>query len=320
MRMKQYILKRLLALIPTLFVVSIVIFSIIHMTPGDPAAMILGDTAKPEEIEALRESMGLNDPIPVQYLHWVAGILQGDLGQSVFIDEPMTQILADYMGPTVSLTICAMILATVFAIPLGVLAARNRGSIADQGISMLSMIGISLPSFLLGLLLILIFAVRLKWFPVAGYKTIAEAGFLAHLRYLTLPAAALGFMEAALMIRLTRSSVLEVLASDYVRMAKAKGVSEFSLIMKHAFKNALIPILTVLGQTFMALLAGAAIVESVFNIPGIGRLTVNSVARRDYEVIQAVVLLVSFINVIMCLAVDLLYGLVDPRVRLEDKG
>lgn len=316
--MKKYIVKRLLALIPTLIVVSVVVFSIIHMTPGDPAAMILGDKADAADIEALREAMGLNDPIPVQYMNWVAGVFRGDLGQSVFIDKPMTEILKEYMGPTFSLTVYAMLLSTIIAIPLGVLAAKYRGTLADQGISFLSMVGISMPSFLLGLLLILGFAVKLRWFPVAGYKSIEDAGFLKHMEYLTLPALALGFMEAALIIRLTRSSVLEVLASDYVKMAKAKGVPEFSLIMKHAFKNALIPILTVLGQTFMALLAGAAVVESVFNIPGIGRLTVNSVARRDYEVIQAVVLMVSLINVVMCLAVDLLYGLVDPRVRLEE--
>lgn len=316
--MKKYIAKRLLAVIPTLFVVSIVIFSIIHMTPGDPAAMILGDKASAEDIAALREAMGLNDPIPVQYINWVKDVLHGDLGQSVFIDKPMTQILKEYMGPTFSLTVYAMILATVIAIPLGVLAAKKRGTLADQGISLISMIGISMPSFLLGLILILLFAVKLRLFPVAGYKSIEDVGLLKHIRYLTLPALALGFMEAALIIRLTRSSVLEVLASDYVKMAKSKGVSEFSLVMKHAFKNALIPILTILGQTFMALLAGAAVVESVFNIPGIGRLTVNSVAKRDYEVIQAVVLMVSLINVVMCLAVDLLYGLVDPRVRLEE--
>lgn len=316
--MKKYIIKRLFALIPTLFVVSVVIFSIIHMTPGDPAAMILGDKADAADVAALRESMGLNDPIPVQYVNWVGRVLHGDLGKSVFIDKPMTEILKEYMGPTISLTVYAMILSTLIAIPLGVLAAKKRGTLADQGISFLSMVGISMPSFLLGLLLILGFAVKLRWFPVAGYKTIAQAGFAKHIEYLTLPALALGFMEAALIIRLTRSSVLEVLASDYVKMAKAKGVSEFSLVMKHAFKNALIPILTVLGQTFMGLLAGAAVVETVFNIPGIGRLTINSVARRDYEVIQAVVLLISLINVVMCLLVDLLYGLVDPRVRLED--
>lgn len=316
--MKKYIVKRLLALIPTLFVVSVVIFSIIHMTPGDPAAMILGDKADAAAVAALRESMGLNDPISVQYLNWVGRVLHGNLGKSVFIDKPMTEILKEYMGPTIALTVYAMILSTLIAIPLGVLAAKKRGTLADQGISFLSMVGISMPSFLLGLLLILGFAVKLRWFPVAGYKSIAQAGFLKHMEYLTLPALALGFMEAALIIRLTRSSVLEVLASDYVKMAKAKGVSEFSLVMKHAFKNALIPILTVLGQTFMGLLAGAAVVETVFNIPGIGRLTINSVARRDYEVIQAVVLLISLINVVMCLAVDLLYGLVDPRVRLED--
>ncbi len=316
--MRRYVIQRLLSLIPTLFVVSIVIFSIIHMTPGDPASAILGDQATPEAIEALRDSLGLNDPLPVQYINWIVGVFHGDLGTSLFIDEPMTQILADYMKPTFALTIYAMILATVIAIPLGVIAAKYRGTLIDQGVSVISMIGISMPSFLLGLLLMLVFAVQLRWFPVAGYKEISEVGFLEYLRYITLPAVALGFMEAALIIRHTRSSVLEVLASDYVRMAKAKGVSEFSLIMKHAFKNAFIPILTVLGQTFMALLAGAAIVETIFNIPGIGRLTINSVTRRDYEVIQAVVLMISLINVVMCLIVDLLYGLIDPRVRLGD--
>ncbi len=316
--MRKYVIQRLLSLIPTLFVVSIVIFSIIHMTPGDPAAAMLGDQATPEAIEALRESLGLNDPLPVQYFNWIVGVFHGDLGTSLFIDEPMTQILADYMKPTFALTIYAMILATVIAIPLGVIAARYRGTLIDQGVSVISMIGISMPSFLLGLLLMLVFAVQLRWFPVAGYKELSDVGLLEYLRYITLPAVALGFMEAALIIRHTRSSVLEVLASDYVRMAKAKGVSEFSLIMKHAFKNAFIPILTVLGQTFMALLAGAAIVETIFNIPGIGRLTINSVTRRDYEVIQAVVLMISLINVVMCLIVDLLYGVIDPRVRLED--
>ncbi len=316
--MRKYVIQRLLSLIPTLFVVSIVIFSIIHMTPGDPAAAMLGDQATPEAIEALRESLGLNDPLPIQYFNWIVGVFHGDLGTSLFIDEPMTQILADYMKPTFALTIYAMILATVIAIPLGVIAARYRGTLIDQGVSVISMIGISMPSFLLGLLLMLVFAVQLRWFPVAGYKELSDVGLLEYLRYITLPAVALGFMEAALIIRHTRSSVLEVLASDYVRMAKAKGVSEFSLIMKHAFKNAFIPILTVLGQTFMALLAGAAIVETIFNIPGIGRLTINSVTRRDYEVIQAVVLMISLINVVMCLIVDLLYGVIDPRVRLED--
>lgn len=315
--MRKYILKRLLSMIPAVFVVSVVIFLIIHLTPGDPAAVMLGDQADPEAIAALREALGLNDPLPVQYLRWLGGVLQGDLGQSLYSDESMISMLLSHLGPTLSLTVFALAISLIVAVPLGILAARKRGALADNAISVFSMIGISMPSFLLGLLLMLVFAVTLRWLPAAGYKTLAEDGMAEHLRYLVMPAIALGFMEAGLILRMTRSSMLEVLGSDYIRMAKAKGEKSLAITCKHAFKNALIPIVTTVGQTFMGLLSGATVVESIFNIPGIGKMTITAVQQRDYEVVQAVVLFVSMINIVVCLVVDLIYAAIDPRVRLS---
>ncbi|HIS19435.1 MAG TPA: ABC transporter permease [Candidatus Spyradocola merdavium] len=315
--MRKYILKRLLSMIPAVFVVSVVIFLIIHLTPGDPAAVMLGDQADPEAIAALREALGLNDPLPVQYLRWLGGVLQGDLGQSLYSDESMVSMLLSHLGPTLSLTVFALAISLIVAVPLGILAARKRGALADNAISVFSMIGISMPSFLLGLLLMLVFAVTLRWLPAAGYKTLAEDGMAEHLRYLVMPAIALGFMEAGLILRMTRSSMLEVLGSDYIRMAKAKGEKSLAITCKHAFKNALIPIVTTVGQTFMGLLSGATVVESIFNIPGIGKMTITAVQQRDYEVVQAVVLFLSMINIVVCLVIDLIYAAIDPRVRLS---
>lgn len=315
--MRKYILKRLLSMIPAVFVVSVVIFLIIHLTPGDPAAVMLGDQADPEAIAALREALGLNDSLPVQYLRWLGGVLQGDLGQSLYSDESMISMLLSHLGPTLSLTVFALAISLIVAVPLGILAARKRGALADNAISVFSMIGISMPSFLLGLLLMLVFAVTLRWLPAAGYKTLAEDGMAEHLRYLVMPSIALGFMEAGLILRMTRSSMLEVLGSDYIRMAKAKGEKSLAITCKHAFKNALIPIVTTVGQTFMGLLSGATVVESIFNIPGIGKMTITAVQQRDYEVVQAVVLFVSMINIVVCLVIDLIYAAIDPRVRLS---
>ena len=315
--MQKYILKRLLSMIPAVFVVSVVIFLIIHLTPGDPAAVMLGDQADPEAIAALREALGLNDPLPVQYLRWLGGVLRGDLGQSLYSDESMVSMLLSHLGPTLSLTVFALAISLIVAVPLGILAARKRGTLADNAISVFSMIGISMPSFLLGLLLMLVFAVTLRWLPAAGYKTLAEDGMAEHLRYLVMPAIALGFMEAGLILRMTRSSMLEVLGSDYIRMAKAKGEKSLAITCKHALKNALIPIVTTVGQTFMGLLSGATVVESIFNIPGIGKMTITAVQQRDYEVVQAVVLFLSMINIVVCLVIDLIYAAIDPRVRLS---
>lgn len=316
--MTKYLIKRILTLIPVLLIVSIVIFYLIHLTPGNPAAAMLGDLATPEAIEELSERLGLNDPLPVQYWRWLTGIFQGDLGQSLFIEGSMIDILKARLVPTLQLTTCAVLLAMIVAIPFGMIAAIRRNSLADQLISGGSIIGVSLPSFLVGVGLMFVLAVKLKWIPSSGYRSIAEYGFQTHLSYMIAPAISLGLIEASLMTRMTRSSMLEILNSDYMRMAKAKGVSKVKMFSKHAFKNASIGIVTVVGLSFMSLLGGATVTETIFGIPGIGQLTVVSVTRRDYEVVQAIVLLVSVTNVLIMLIMDLIYAMLDPRVRLTD--
>ena len=315
--MIKYIGKRLLALIPVLLVVSVVIFLLIHLVPGDPAAAILGEQATPEQIEALRETLGLNQPLTTQYFRWLTGLFRGDWGRSLFMQGTMLEILSDHMVPTLQQTAVAVAFAALVGVPLGMLAAIRRGRLADRVVSSFATVGVSMPSFLMGLGLVLLFSVNLRWLPSSGYKSVADAGWAVHMRYMLLPGIALGFIEMGLIIRMTRSSMLEILGADYMRMARAKGVSRARLFMKHAFKNTLIGILTVVGLSFISCLGGAAVTETIFNIPGIGKLTLNAVMRRDYEVVQAVVLLVSLLNVVFTLVLDLLYGLIDPRVRLS---
>ena len=314
--MRNFIVKRVLSIIPVLIIVSVVIFSVVHLTPGDPAASILGDEATAEDIAALRERMGLDKPVVEQYFIWIGNILHGDFGMSVAGNETVANLLKSHWEPTISLALFSTVIALGIAIPLGILAARNKGTAIDSGISALSLMGISFPSFLLGLFLMMVFAVKLKLLPVSGYKTLSD-GLVPHIRSLVLPGIALGFMHSALLMRMTKASMLEVLNSDYIKMAKAKGVKEFLLVAKHAFRNALIPVITTVGQSIVGALAGAAVVESMFAIPGMGQLMVNSIGRRDYYVIQAIVLIIACINVLVNLLVDLLYGIADPRVRLS---
>lgn len=313
--MLNFILKRILSLIPVLFVVSVVVFLLVHITPGDPASVMLGPEASPQEVAELQEKLGLNRPILEQYVTWVGDIFKGDLGTSLFMKQPVLTAFLEHLGPTFSLAIMAQLFAIVLAIPLGVLSAKFRGSFLDQTFMGVSLVGISVPSFLLGLFLILLFGVELRLLPVAGYKPLA-AGLDVHIRYLILPAIALGSMQAALIARMTRSSMLDVLSANFIKTARAKGVKEFIITMKHSLRNAFIPILTIIGQTFGTLVAGAAVVETVFNIPGIGQLIINSVERRDFEVIQGVVLLIAVSYVTINLVIDLLYGIVDPRLRV----
>lgn len=314
----MYILKRILSTIPVLFIVSIVIFLIIHITPGNPASVILGEEATATQIAELEESLGLNLPIHEQYISWIGGVVKGDLGTSYFMKEPVTQSIASHLPPTLSLALMAQIIALVIAIPIGVMAANKRGTMADQSMMVFALLGMSVPSFLLALFLILLFGVQLGWLPVAGYKPLAE-GFMTHVRYLILPAISLGAIQAALIARMTRSSMLEVLNMNYIKSARAKGVKRLTLIFKHAFRNASLPILTVVGGTFGTLITGAVVTETIFNIPGIGQLIINSVERRDFAVIQGVVLFITFIYVFLNLVIDLLYGLIDPRVRFDRK-
>ena len=315
--MHKYLLKRLLSLIPVLFVVSLAIFLLIHLVPGDPAAAILGEEASPEQIAALRETLGFNDPLPVQYFRWVAGLFRGDWGTSFFMEGTMLEIIGSHMIPTLQQTLVAVGFATLVGVPLGMIAAIRRGSPTDRIISAFSSVGISLPSFLMGLCLVLLISVKLRWLPSSGYKSIADFGWQTHIRYMLLPGIALGFIEMGLIIRMTRSAMLEILSADYMRMAKAKGVSRRKMFFRHALMNALIGILTVVGLSFISCLGGATVTETIFNIPGLGKLTLNAVMRRDYEVVQAVVLLVSLMNVLCTLILDLLYALIDPRVRLN---
>lgn len=314
--MKRFIAKRIISVIPVLIIVSIVIFSLIHLVPGDPATAMLGDLATEEDIAALRIRMGLDKPLIEQYFIWIGNIFHGDFGMSVVNNETVGSLIISHIRPTISLAIYALVIAAVIAIPLGMIASRKKGSAIDHVVSVISLAGISLPSFLLGLFLMLLFSVKFRIFPVSGYKEISE-GFLEHIRSLTLPAIALGFMNAALMMRMTRASMLEVLGSDYIKMAKAKGVKEFSLLAKHAFKNTLVTLITIFGQSIVQALSGAAVVESLFAVPGLGQLMVNSIGRRDYYVIQAIVLLIAVINVVINMTIDILYGFVDPRVRVS---
>ncbi|GIP05697.1 ABC transporter permease [Paenibacillus lautus] len=316
--MLAYITKRLLSLIPVLAVVTIAIFLIIHITPGNPAAAILGMEASQEEIEQLNQDLGLDRPILEQYTSWVANVFKGDLGDSIFMNQPVSEAIAEHITPTLSLAILAQVIAILLAIPFGIIAAYKRGSIADYTLMGISLLGMALPSFLLGLFLMLFVGVKLQWLPVAGYEPLSS-GLWEHMKYLILPGISLGTIQAALITRMTRSSMLEVLNLNFIKTARSKGLHEMKVLFKHAFRSAFLPILTVIGQTFGTLVTGAVVVEAIFNIPGLGQLILNSIARRDFVVIQGVVLVVTLMYVSINLIIDLLYGAVDPRVRLDRK-
>src|SRR5690625_831639 len=316
--MSNYILKRFLSIIPVLIIVAIIVFSITFITPGDPATYILGPDASPDNIEKLREEMGLNQPFFQQFFAWIGSMFQGDLGMSVFLNKPVLDVVISYLSPTILLALLSEAIAIIIALILGVVASVKRNTVVDQGVMGSALLGLSTPSFLLGLLLVLVFSVQLNWFPTSGYMPLSE-GLLNHLRYLILPAISLGFIQAALITRITRSSMLDVLPLEYIKTAKAKGLSRKSVIFKHALRNAFIPILEVIGQSLTTLLAGAAVIEIVFNIPGIGQLLVNSIERRDFPVIQGTVLIIAGGYVFMNLIIDLLYGIFDPRVRINRK-
>jgi peptide/nickel transport system permease protein len=314
--MAGFLLRRAAALIPVLIVVAIVTFLLIHIMPGDAAAVMLGPEATPAQVETLRESLGLNQPLYVQFFTWVGNALQGDLGQSFFIGLPVSTVIHAALAPTINLAIFAELIAILIGVPAGIVAARKQGSATDQSVMIGALLGISVPSFLLGLFLMLIFSVLLGWLPVAGYSPL-EDGVFETLKYLFLPGIALGSMQAALIARMTRTSMLETLSKPYLKTAKAKGLSGNRIIYKHALRNAAMPILTTVGQTLGTLVAGAAVVETVFNVPGIGQLIINSIERRDIVVIQGVILVIAVSYVLINFLVDVLYSVLDPRVRLS---
>ena len=312
--MFAYLLKRLLATIPVMGVVALFVFSLLYIAPGDPAAVIAGDIATEEDIARIRAKLGLDQPYLVRFGGWLWALAHGDLGISIFTNLPVAQLIAQRIEPTLALTLCTLLVTVAVAVPLGVLAAARAGSWIDRCVMGFAVLGFSVPVFVLAYLLIMLFASHLGWLPVQGYRSIAE-GFWPWLQHLILPSIALGTVYVALIARITRATMLDVLAQDYIRTAQAKGLATDEVLYGHALKNAAVPIVTVIGIGIALLISGVVVTETVFAIPGIGRLTVDAILRRDYPIIQAVTLLFSGAYVLVNLAVDLSYTLLDPRIR-----
>ncbi len=312
--MLSYITKRILSLLPVLFVVSCVVFLIVYLIPGGPATALLGMEASPEQIGELNTQLGFNRPFLVQYADWLAGIFQGDWGDSYFLQQSVTEAIAEYFIPTLSLAVLAQLIALVLSVPLGILAAYHRGTAVDLAAVTVSLLGAALPGFLLSMFLMLFFGVYHQWFPVAGYAGLQEV-LAEHLKYLFVPALSLGIVQAAYITRMTRAALLETLYKGYIRTARAKGLTEKTVVLRYALKNAAPAVLTAVGQSFGSLITGTIVTETLFNIPGLGMLTMGSINRRDVFVIQGVVLFVTLLYVLVNLAVDILYGFVDPRLQ-----
>jgi len=312
--MFAYIIRRVLATIPVMAIVALFVFSLLYLAPGDPAAVIAGDQATPADVERIRASLGLDRPFLVRFTEWAWRILQGDLGLSIFTNLPVTRMIAQRIEPTLSLMVVTLILAIGIAVPMGVIAAWKSGSWIDRFVMGFAVLGFSVPVFVVGYLLAYVFALELDWLPVQGYTPISN-GLWPWFRNLILPAVALGGVYIALIARITRATMLEILQQDYIRTARAKGAGQRTILFLHALKNAAVPIVTVIGIGVALLIGGAVVTESVFAIPGLGRLTVDAILRRDYPVIQGVILLFSFIYVLVNLLIDLSYTLFDPRIR-----
>jgi peptide/nickel transport system permease protein len=312
--MLAYIIRRLASTVLVMGIVAVFVFLLLHLSPGDPAAIIAGDNATAEQIAGIRQRLGLNDPLPIQFFRWVFAVLQGDLGISIFSNEPVAKLIGQRIEPTLSLALSTLFVAVTLAVTFGVLAAWKVGSWVDRSLMVISVIGFSVPVFVVGYLLIYVFSINLRWLPVQGYSPI-DQGLWPWMERLILPSIALGLAYVALIARITRTSMLEVLAEDYIRTARAKGVATHSMLLKHALKNAGVPIVTVIGIGVALLIGGVVITETVFNIPGIGRLVVDAISKRDYPIIQGVILIFSGVYVVVNLLVDLSYTLLDPRIR-----
>jgi peptide/nickel transport system permease protein len=310
----RYIARRLVATIPVMAVVATFVFLLLRLTTGDPAAIIAGDNATAQDVAAIRGKLGLDQPVVQQFAIWLGNIARGDLGESFFFKKKVTELIADRVEPTLSLAACTIVLAVLFAVPLGVVAAWRHGSWIDRAVMALSVLGFSVPVFVIGYCLIYIFAIYLNWLPVQGYQRLGD-GFGGFVERLILPSVALSLIYVALIARITRTSVLEVMNADYVRTARAKGLADAAVLVRHVLKNAAVPIVTVVGLGVALLIGGVVVTESVFSIPGLGRLTVDAVLARDYPTVQAVVLLFSMVYVLINLLVDLTYTFFDPRIR-----
>ena len=313
--MSAYIFRRIIATIPVMGVVAIFVFLLLHLTPGDPATVIAGDYASPADVERIREQLGLNEPLHVQFIEWVGRLFHGDLGTSIFSQLPVSHLIAQRIEPTIALALTTIIFAVAIAVPLGVLAAWKSGTWVDRVIMIFAVLGFSVPIFVIAYSMIWGFSIKLHWFPVQGYKSIFKDGFIPFIRHITLPTVALGFFYIALIARITRASVMEILTEDYIRTAHSKGLASKVVLLRHALKNASVPIVTIIGIGIGLLLGGVVVTESVFNIPGLGRLTVDSILRRDYPIIQGIILFFSGIYVVINLLVDISYTFLDPRIR-----
>jgi len=312
--MLGYLIRRILAAIPVMGVVALFVFLLLRLTPGDPAAIIAGDNATPEQLDRIRTSLGLNEPLYTQFFSWVWRLLHGDFGTSLISNVPVLQMVNQRIEPSLSVALSVMLVSICVAIPLGVIAAWKHGTWVDRLVMALSVVGFSVPVFVIGYVLVQIFAIELRWVPVQGFRSITR-GFGPFFERMVLPTIALSFVYVALIARMTRAAMLNVLGEDFVRTARAKGINEGSVLFRHALRNAAVPVITVIGTGFALLISGVVVTESVFNLPGIGRLTVDAVLARDFPVIQAMILLTSGVYVGVNLLIDLAYALLDPRIR-----
>ncbi|MBY4865144.1 ABC transporter permease [Burkholderia anthina] len=312
--MQSYIIRRIVATIPVMLIVAAVIFSMLRLMPGNPAAIIAGDSANAEQIALVHKKLGLDEPALVQFGTWVWRGVHGDFGESFFFKKQVIDLIGERLEPTLTLSLLTLTIAVSIAIPLGVLAAYKRGALIDQIVMGFSVMGFSIPVFVVGYVLIYIFGLKLGWLPVQGYASISE-GVVPWLKQLIMPSVSLALVFVALIVRITRTSVVETLGDDYIRTARAKGQTEMKILFRHALKNAAAPIITVVGLGFAVLIGGVVVTESVFSIPGLGRLTVDAVLARDYPTVQAVILLFSFVYVLINLGIDLLYTVFDPRIK-----
>jgi peptide/nickel transport system permease protein len=312
--MLDIVLRKLISISMTMLLVAVMVFALIRLAPGDPALIVAGDNASPAQIVAIRDKLGMNASLATQFTKWLAAILRGDLGTSIFSQEPVLKLIGERFIPTLSLAILTMVASAIVAVGVGMLAATRAGSWIDRLVMAFSVIGFSAPVFVVGYLLIYVFAIKLRWLPVQGYQPLTS-GLWAWLSHLIMPAMTLGFVYIALIARMTRATMMELLDSDFVRTARAKGLGTFRILWRHALRNAGVTIVTVVGLGLALLIGGVVVTESVFNIPGVGRLVVDAIAKRDYPIIQGVTLIFSAIYVLVNFGVDLSYGFIDPRLR-----
>ena len=313
--MISYVLKRVLMTIPVMVVVALFVFLLLRLSPGDPAAVIAGDYATAEDVAKIREKLGLSEPIVVQFWNWSLSLMQGDLGTSIFSNKPVTTLIAQRIEPTLLLALTTILFSIAVAVPLGTIAAFRAGRWIDRVVMLFSVGGFSIPVFVLGYMLIYTFALKLRWLPVQGYKSPFVEGLGPFFYHITLPTVTLSVIFIALIARMTRASVIEVLEEDYIRTARAKGQSEMNVLMRHALRNAAVPIVTVIGIGIALLIGGVVVTESVYNIPGLGRLVLDAVLARDYPIIQGLILFFSFVYILLNLLIDLTYTFLDPRIR-----